>query len=72
MLSFFYKYLYSDYENELRTIAKQRKLRHLLHRQINTSNLKLKSVKPVIKTGFWDLERQISIPIPVSKKRKRI
>ena len=72
MLSLFYKYLYSDYENELRTIEKQRRLRHLLHRQINTSNLKLKSVKPTIKTGFWDLERQISIPIPVSKKRKRI
>jgi len=73
MLNFIYEFLFSDdRERELETIIKQRRLRHLVHRQINTSNLKLKSVKPVIKTGFWDLERQINIPIPVSKKRKRI
>ena len=81
MLSLFYKYIYSDYDLELKTITKQRRLRHLLHRQIVTSKLKLKSVKPLVKTGIWELDKHCKISVPKfdevvqidksTKKRKR-
>jgi len=81
MLTLLYKYIYSDYELELKTITKQRRLRHLLHRQIVTSKLKLKSVKPIIKTGIWELDKHCKISVPKfdevvnidksTKKRKR-
>ena len=71
MLSYLYGYWYSDYERELQTITKQRRLRHLLHHQIVTSKLKLKNVKPDVKTGIWELEKHSAVPIPMSKKRKR-
>ena len=64
MLAYLYGYWYSDYERELETIKKQRRLRHLLHQQIVTSKLKLKNVKPVVKTGIWELEMHSKIPVP--------
>lgn len=64
MLSYLYGYWYSDYERELETITKQRRLRHLLHQQIVTSKIKLKKVKPDVKTGIWELEKHCKIPVP--------
>lgn len=77
MLNFIYNFFYySDSEKELETITKQRRLRHLLHAQINTSTLKLKHVDPIVKSGIWELEKQLekhsAVPIQISnKKRKR-
>ena len=76
MLRFIYEYFYSDdCEQELKMIIKQRRLRHLLHAQIATSILQLKPVKPNVKSGIWELEKQLekhsNVPIQMSKKRKR-
>lgn len=76
MLRFIYEYFYSDdCEQELKMIIKQRRLRHLLHAQIATSRLQLKPVKPNVKSGIWELEKQLekhsNVPIQMSKKRKR-
>ena len=72
MLSSLYGFWYSDYNKELEQITKQRKLRHLLHKQINLSNVKLKKIITCEKLGIWEIEKlkKQSI-IPVEKIEKK-
>jgi hypothetical protein len=64
LLEGLYGYWYSDYNKELETIKKQRDLRHLLHKQINLSNVKLKKVNTIEKIGIWELEKHSKVPVP--------
>ena len=69
MLSTLWGYWYSDYEKELEQLTKQRRLRHLLHKQIVMSKLKLKPTITIVKTGIHELDKRNIIPasIPVPK-----
>jgi hypothetical protein len=67
MLEYMYGFWYYDYDKELKTIAKQRKLRYEMHKQVNLSNIKLKKVNTIEKIGIWELEKlnkHSKIPIP--------
>jgi len=76
MFSFLHNYWYSNYDAELQTITKQRRLRHELHRQIVFSKLKLRPTVTIYKSGFHEIDRMNSqkaylIPIPADKNKKR-
>ena len=60
-LNSIYHYFFGLPENEKIIIEKQTRLRSLLHRQINLSNIKLKPVKTIIKYGIYELDRDLLI-----------
>jgi len=55
--------------NELEIIEKQKAKRHLLHKQINLSKIKLKPSHTIIKYGIYHLDKQnlISECIDINK-----
>lgn len=76
MFSFLCNYWYSNYDRELQTITKQRRLRHEMHKQIVFSKIKLKPTVTIYKSGFHEIDRMNSqkaylIPIPNDKNKKR-
>ena len=62
-------YFFGLSSNELEIIEKQKAKRHLLHKQINLSKIKLKPTKTIFKTGIYDLDKKslISECIDISK-----
>jgi hypothetical protein len=62
-------YFFGLSSNELEIIEKQKAKRHLLHKQINLSKIKLKPTKTIVKTGIYDLDKKslISECIDISK-----
>ena len=56
-LNSIYHYFFGLPENEKIIIEKQTRLRSLLHRQINLSNIKLKKTKTIIKYGIYELDK---------------
>ena len=55
----------SDYVQELDTVKRQRRFRHLVHQRVNLSRVKLKPTTTVVKCGYWDvLRKNASVPIP--------
>ena len=70
-LNSIYHYFFGLPENEKQIIEKQKRLRSLLHRQINLSNIKLKKCNTIVKTGIYELDRDLLIKecIDISKIR---
>lgn len=62
-------YFFGLSSNELEIIEKQKAKRHLLHKQINLSKIKLKPTKTIVKTGIYDLDKNslISDCIDINK-----
>ena len=57
-LSSLYHYIFGLPDNDLQIIEKQKQLRHLIHKQINLSNIKLNPTKTTIKTGIYELDKK--------------
>jgi len=51
-------YFFGLSSNELEIIEKQKAKRHLLHKQINLSKIKLKPTITVVKYGIYDLDKK--------------
>jgi hypothetical protein len=60
-LNSIYHYFFGLPENEIQIIEKQKRLRSLLHRQINLSKIKLKPTNTIIKYGIYELDRDLLI-----------
>jgi hypothetical protein len=57
-ISSIYHYFFGLSSNELEIIEKQKAKRHLLHKQINLSKIKLKPTITVVKYGIYDLDKK--------------
>ena len=57
-LNSIYHYFFGLPYNELEIIEKQKQLRHLIHKQINLSNIKLNPIKTVVKSGIYELDKK--------------
>ena len=65
MFNYLYSYFYNDkHFKEFEIDKNQRRLRHLLHRQINLSKINLRHIEPIVKTGIYELDKASIIPIP--------
>jgi hypothetical protein len=84
-ISSIYHYFFGLPNKDLEIIEKVKTQRHLLHKQINLSKIKLKPTITVIRTGIYFLDKKninpANIPIPINKikfvdefekKKKRI
>lgn len=56
-LNSIYHYFFGLPENEKQIIERQTRLRHLVHKQINLSNIKLKKTNTIIKYGIYELDK---------------
>jgi hypothetical protein len=70
-ISSIYHYFFGLSSDELNIIEKQKAKRHLLHKQINLSKIKLKPTITIIKYGIYDLDKKninpATISIPINK-----
>jgi len=57
-MSSIYHYIFGLPDNQLKIIEKVKQQRHLVHKQINLSNIKLNPTTTVIKSGFYELDKQ--------------
>jgi hypothetical protein len=60
-LNSIYHYFFGLPENEKQIIEKVKSHRHLVHRQINLSNIKLKKCNTIVKYGIYELDRDLLI-----------
>lgn len=57
-MSSIYHYFFGLPNKDLEIIEKVKQQRHLVHKQINLSNIKLNPTTTVVKTGFYELDKQ--------------
>lgn len=57
-LSSLYHYIFGLPDNELEIIEKVKQQRHLVHKQINLSNIKLNPTTTLIKSGIYELDKK--------------
>lgn len=66
-----YHYFFGLPNKDLEIIEKAKKQRHLVHKQINLSKIRLKPTITIIKYGIYDLDKKninpATIPIPINK-----